>query len=86
MAELLRWLERRWSSDNPCTFELGHGGRVLVRGKSRDEVFRVCEWIRNQNPLGKLAYQVTGYRDGAIIYVSWCPRCRRGEPHGRHRG
>lgn len=77
------WLDAKWSQTNPCTFRLGHAARIIVEGKMRDDIFKVCEWIRHQNPLGKkLSYSVIGYNDTTINYLSYCQKCRKGE--GRH--
>jgi hypothetical protein len=32
-------------------FRLGHAGRIIVEGESRSDVFKVCVWISNNNPL-----------------------------------
>jgi len=89
LDKLLEWLERKWSKDNPCTFRLGHSGRIIVEGDNRDSVFKCAQWIRHQNPTGrKLNYSVIGYsEDGKILWVSYCTICREGkEPHYKHSG
>lgn len=90
VEKLYAWLDSKWSVDNPCTFRLGHAGRLIIEGKTRDQVFRVSEWIRNQNVLDKkLLYSVIGYNaEGKIIWVSYCHKCRSGKEgeHNEHSG
>jgi hypothetical protein len=67
----------------PNKHYMGHAGRIIIESPTRDDSFRTAEWLRHQNPTGKLLnYTVAGYDEGKIIYVSYCPKCRQGE--GRH--
>ena len=87
VEQLYTWLEGKWSADNPCTFRLGHAGRVIIEGKERNELFKVCEWVRNCSPLEKkLDYSVIAYCDQKILYLSYCPKCRQKveTPHYLH--
>ena len=79
------WVGRRLRK--PCTHHMGHAGRIIIDGPTRDDVFKTSEWVRNQNPLGrKLNYSVIGYEGTTIIFLSYCRRCRSGESHDEHSG
>lgn len=65
---------------------LGHGARVIIDHGLRDknEAWKVAEFIRHQSPLGEgLRYMIAGYEGTTIIYLSYCPKCRKGD-EGRH--
>ena len=81
---LREWLGQRLKP--PCSADMGHAGRICIEGPDRDSLFKTCEWIRHQNPLGrKLDYSVIGYKGKDIIWLSYCPKCRKGEgPHHLH--
>lgn len=75
------WLGQKLRA--PCRHYMGHAGRIVIEGPTKDDVFKTSEWIRNQNPFGvKLDYTVIGYEDTTIIYLSYCPKCRAGQ--GKH--
>lgn len=73
---------------DPCRHRIGHAGRILIEGPTRDDIFKTSEWFAHRNPLNrKLAYSVVGYEHRKISFLSYCPRCRRGEgPHYEHSG
>jgi ribonucleotide reductase alpha subunit len=62
--------------------------RVVLEADERDRCWKAAEWAsHNAVPGRKLFYSVVGERlsEGfpKVIYVSWCPKCRRGEhEHG----
>lgn len=71
----------------PNKHYMGHAGRIVIESPTRDDSFRTAEWVRHQNPLGKLLeYSVVGHDDeGKIIYLSYCKLCREGKgPHHEH--
>ncbi|MEW5937977.1 MAG: hypothetical protein AB1665_09225 [Candidatus Thermoplasmatota archaeon] len=69
----------------PNTFESFRDG-IVVTSPSKDEAFKVGQWVRlralrDRQPF----YEVTGYRDGRIVYRSRCRFCRAGQgDHYRH--
>ena len=86
VGRLYAWLEEKWSADNPCTFRLGHANRIIIEGKERNGLFKVCQWVRYCNPVRVIDYSVIGYGEqGKILYVSYCPLCRKIKtPHHLH--
>jgi len=69
----------------PNKHHLGQAGSIIIESPTRDDCFRTAEWLRHQNPTGKLLnYTVAGYDEGKIIYVSYCKLCREGERHDEH--
>jgi hypothetical protein len=68
----------------PNKHHMGNAGSVIIESPTRDDCFRTAEWLRHQNPLGKLLnYTIAGYDEGKIIYVSYCKLCREGGK-GKH--
>lgn len=69
----------------PNKHYMGHAGRIVIESPTRDDCFKTGEWLRHQNPLGKLLnYSVIGYDEqGKIIWVSYCKLCREGGK-GKH--
>jgi len=81
--EALRVRERLEEGLRMCVED----NRVVLEADERDKCWKAAEWISyNAVPGKKLFYSVIGERVEKglprIIYLSWCPRCRRGE--GEH--
>ncbi len=80
-----------WLKENlkePYKMEAGRK-TVTVICPSKDESFKVGQWIRYQNPLGApLPYTVIGRdSEGRIVFRSACDKCRvaGAEPHYAHK-
>jgi hypothetical protein len=87
VGDLLDFLEARLRRE--YRFRLGHGCRVIIEDlMSKDDAWKVAEWVRNQGPLGKeLRYQIVGYDGLRVSYLSYCPKCRSGvSRHYEHSG
>jgi hypothetical protein len=68
----------------PSKHVMGDAGKVIIESPTRDTCFRTAEWLRHQNPLGKLlSYSIIGYEEEKVIYVSYCKLCREGMK-GKH--
>ncbi len=72
---------------DPHTHYLGHHLVLTVMSPTKDDAFKCGEWVRHQNPLGRLLdYTVIGYDGGRVKYLSACRICRKGNsgPHHEH--
>jgi len=70
----------------PNKYIIGDAGKVIIESPTRDDCFRTAQWLRYNNPLGKLLnYSIVGTdAEGKIIWVSYCKRCREGGVHHEH--
>lgn len=61
--------------------------KVILEATNEDAVFRTGQWLRYNNPLGRLLfYSVKGYdADGRVIFDSGCPVCRAARKEGHIR-
>jgi len=55
---------------------------LIIESPTKDDCFKVAEWLRHRNPLGrKLFYSVIARIKDRIVWASWCQECRAGVPH-----
>jgi len=88
LPELVDWLEERLKRDLHTYEKHEKPPRIVIHSKTKDDAFKVGEWIRHKNNLGRvLNYSVLGFKEGRIIWASWCSLCREGArtPHFTHR-
>jgi hypothetical protein len=68
----------------PHTFEVEEN-RIVISSPDRDSAFKVGQWVRYRALERVLDYSVIGFKGKKIIYLSYCPKCREGDPHQNHR-
>ncbi len=86
MNKVAVWLKENLKE--PHKMEIGHR-TITIISQTKDESFKVGQWIRYQNPLGEPRnYTVIGRDEqGRIIFRSACKKCRNPdvqEPHYLH--
>jgi len=71
---------------HPNTFQINESTLTLmIISPTKDECFKTGQWFRYNNPLNKpLNYSVIGTKNKQTIYISYCKKCRAGEPHNVH--
>lgn len=84
--KLERWL--RANLKEPYRFKRV-GRSIFIYTPSMDEAFKVGQWVRYNNPLGRLLDYTVIAEDWKhrIVWASYCRLCRAGhsKPHYEHR-